>query len=226
MKKRALFIFSLLCLKGVLMSDSLTLDEQRTVQSYDANAQEWAEGHDKKIDWFGEIEKFKTYCPSGKLLEIGSGGGRDARHLIAAGYDYTGIDISEGLLEVARKNNPKGTFLKQSLYDLDFLHDTFDGFFSVATLLHVPKKRVNEALSQIRKVVKQGGVGFITLKEGDGETILEENNRYNKEFVRLFSYYQHDEFSKILKNNGFEVLEFKRAEAMKNDWLVYFVKKI
>lgn len=41
--------------------------------------------------------------PAGKILEVGSGGGRDAKDLIEMGYEYIGIDISKGLLEEAKK---------------------------------------------------------------------------------------------------------------------------
>lgn len=95
-------------------------EELDTISSYDAYGQAWADAHQDFEFWPLELERFKTYLSKGKILEIGSGGGRDAKKLIAAGYEYTGTDISKGLLEAAKKNNPGGLFLQKSVYDLNF----------------------------------------------------------------------------------------------------------
>ena len=134
----------------------LTPQEKLTIEAYDQNATTWAQSRNKKGDWAKEKETFKEYLPSGKVLEIGSGGGRDAKDLIEMGYEYTGTDISKGLLEEARKNNPKATFLLQSVYELDFPEKTFDGFWACAVLLHMPKDRMSEALKSIHNVIKKG----------------------------------------------------------------------
>ena len=59
--------------------------------------------------------------------------------MIAFGYDYTGTDISTGLLNEARKKVPGQSFYEMSVYDLDFPEGTFDGFWASAILLHIPK---------------------------------------------------------------------------------------
>src|SRR3990167_4756165 len=111
----------------------LSSDEKITIQSYDKNANEWAKDHAHEIRWYSYIKKFNQLLPSGKIIEIGSGGGRDAKQLIKIGYEYIGIDASEGLLAIARKNNPGAKFLGQNVYQLDFLDISFDGFWCVAT---------------------------------------------------------------------------------------------
>ncbi len=78
----------------------LTAQEKQTIDAYNTHANQWAQSRRSLGKWSKENEKntFQSYLPNGKILEIGSGGGWDAQELIKAGYDYTGTDISEGLL--------------------------------------------------------------------------------------------------------------------------------
>jgi SAM-dependent methyltransferase len=155
-------------------------------------------------------------------LEIGCGGGRDAKELIALGYGYVGTDISAGLLEEAKKNNPGATFQQVSLYDLNFT-EPFDGFWCAAVLLHIPKRRIDEALQAIKKNIKKGGIGFIAIKEGDGEKMETEGGLDGD--GRLFVYWQNDEFKQALTSNGLEVLQegyYPKSERTK--WLTYHIK--
>ena len=201
------------------MDMKLTPQEELTIKAYDDKASDWASKHSDAHFWGKEMDKFRQLLPKGKILEIGSGGGRDAKELIELGYEYTGIDASEGLLTVAKKLNPKGKFLLKSLYELDFFDNEFDGFWSSATLLHIPKERIKEVLQNIHKVIRKDGIGFISLKQGIGEKMEPDN--------RLFAYYEKEEFKKILLQNGFEVLDISlNPMSEKTIWLVYLVKAI
>lgn len=201
----------------------LTLQEQVTLDAYEKNAASWSDSRNVKGYWRVELDKFYNYLPSGKLLEVGSGGGRDAQEFIEKGYDYTGTDISKGLLAEARKNNPGVTFLELSLYELDFPVNTFDGFWACATLLHMPKERIDEALQSIRRVMKDGAIGAITLKKGEGERFVE-GDHVGISYKRFFSFYEEDEFKEILKRNDFTVLESYETTHSNKLWLVFFVK--
>ena len=164
------------------------------------------------------MARFKELLPRGKVLEIGSGAGKDASALISLGYDYTGTDASEGLLNIAQKRNPMAKFYKMAVHDLSFPDQEFDGFWTAATLLHIPKAGVGEALKSIGRVVKSGGIGFISMKAGAGE-------REDASTGRWFAYYSQDGFHKILEENGYSVIQEDTRKGEKDWWLVYFVKK-
>ncbi len=53
-----------------------------------------------------------------RILDLGCGTGLLARHLVRAGYDYTGMDISAGMLAVARRNVPYARFIQCDMRDL------------------------------------------------------------------------------------------------------------
>ncbi len=204
-----------------MKSSKLTKDEAVTKQSYDKLAKQWSDAHLTPGYWEEEIVIFNQFLPKGKLLEVGCGGGRDARELIKLGYSYVGTDISKGLLNEARKNNPGAEFKQVSLYDLDF-PDKFDGFWCAAVLLHIPKKRIVEALIAIKRNLKPGAVGFIAVKQGKGEK-LEVIDRISSD-KRFFALWQTDELKTVLIANGFKILHPGRLKkSYKTTWLTFHV---
>ncbi len=192
----------------------------KTVEYYDREAEKWASAHrgyEEKSYWQDEMTKFRTLLPSGKVLEVGSGTGKDASALISLGYDYTGTDASEGLLKIARKRNPSAKFEHMAVHNLDFPEGEFDGFWTAATLLHIPKDRIDGALTSIKNVVKPEGLGFISMKNGEGE-------RTDPETGRWFSYYSQDGFHEVLERNGFEIVDQTTRQGEKDLWLIFYVR--
>lgn len=204
----------------------LSSDEQTTVDTYNKDAGEWASKHSTEGFWKTEMDKFAELLPSGCVLEIGSGGGRDARELIKAGYDYLGTDVSRELIKEARKFNPGVTIKLTSIYDMDFPDNSFDGFWCSATLLHIPKSRMGEALRAIHRVIKPSGIGFISIKQGEGEKMeYEEPGQMEGERKRLFVYYRREEFTEELNKNGYEVVSYDiKPMSQRTTWLIYFVR--
>ncbi len=204
------------------MPKELTSEEKITVASYDAIAPQWAAAHSDLNFWQQELRVFQKYLPYGDIIEIGAGGGRDAKILAATGYSYFGIEPSK-LIKEARKNNPQLRFAQQSVYDLNST-EAFDGFWASAVLLHIPKSRINEALSSIHQVIRKDGIGFISIKQGIGEGILTEEE-FKQTINRYFAYYSTEEFMRILYQGGFDVLESQtKPLSPKTTWLNFFVK--
>jgi SAM-dependent methyltransferase len=201
---------------------SLSKEEQITKKTYDSLAHEWMKTHQTPQFWKDDMEKFKQLLPGGKILEIGCAAGRDGEEMAKMGYGYVGTDISEKLISLAKKNHPHLTFKISSIYDLDF-KDKFDGFWCVATLVHLPKKRIDEALQAIKRNLKPGAIGYLTVKEGSGQQ-LEKKIDLDGE-GRLFSYWQNNEFKKTLNVNGFEVVaENYKPYSERSKWLTYHVQ--
>lgn len=201
-------------------------DEKLTIAAYDNQTTHWVDQHQTPNFWEKEMDKFQELLPAGKILEIGSGGGRDAKELVYRGFSYIGTDASTGLIKEAKRLNPKATFLVQSVYDLDFPQNTFDGFWASAVLLHIPKSKIDKALIKIKQVVKPNGIGFFSIKDGEGERMVTEDAQIgDMGSSRLFSFYSRQEFEEVLKINGYKVEEFQyRPMNEKTKWLIFFVR--
>ena len=103
----------------------------RTVRYYNEKANSWSASHggnDKESWWKDEMKKFEEYLPSGRIIEIGSGAGKDAQALINLGYDNEGTDASVGLLELDKQRNPLVLFIQKYVHELDPSLGEFDGF--------------------------------------------------------------------------------------------------
>lgn len=97
---------------------------------------------------------------SGKnVLEIGTGVGTDARHIISQGGIYTGVNIDQGSTELTAKAlatfGLQGIVQKASATDLPFPDETFDVVYSFGVLHHIPN--IETAVSEIHRVLKPGG---------------------------------------------------------------------
>ncbi len=111
------------------------------------------------------IRKLKTYAPK-TILDIATGTGDFAVAATKIGdVKITGIDISAGMLQVARKKIARKNlsrqidFLKADSEDLPFEADLFDAAtvgFGVRNFENLIK-----GLHEIKRVLKPGGVFFI-----------------------------------------------------------------
>lgn len=205
-----------------------TAEEKMTVESYDKIARQWSDKNGAVTIWNKEIETFHKLLGKGKILEIGSGSGRDAEIFVKAGYEYTGTDVSSALLKIARKRVPDAIFLEQNVCELNFPKGTqFDGFWASMILLHIPKVKIGQVLQQIKKFVKKGGVGFISIKEGFGEKMEIKLADYGSDDKRFFAYYLKEEFEGILLKNGFDIIESNTLKMnSKPAFLCFFVRVV
>jgi SAM-dependent methyltransferase len=70
--------------------------------------------------------------PEGRALDVATGGGRNAIFLAKCGYEVTGIDLSEGGLEIARERTAergvteRTEFIQGDIEQYDFSPETYD----------------------------------------------------------------------------------------------------
>jgi ubiquinone/menaquinone biosynthesis C-methylase UbiE len=197
-----------------------------TIDAYNKIADDFHQRNAKSI-LNKEYDVFENLMGENKdILEIGCGTGRDAGELIKRDFNYTGIDASEEMLNIAQKQVPEAEFHVGDFYKLDFADNSFDGFWAAATFLHVPKSEIDVVIAEVKRILKPNGKGFITVKEKTtmDEGIIEETKAGGIE--RFFAFYDQDEFEDILKRNGFEVLQVMRQQEddnIKTRWIEFFV---
>jgi SAM-dependent methyltransferase len=98
------------------------------------------------------------YCPRGRVLDVGCGTGLLATRLAGAGYDVTGVDPTEGMLEVLRARATEVDGVHGSGTALPFADDTFDLVLSVAVMHHIADPdEVHRALAEMVRVAKPSG---------------------------------------------------------------------
>jgi malonyl-CoA O-methyltransferase len=88
-----------------------------------------------------------------KVLDVGCGKGRYAKHLIEKGVKVYGIDISSKLLEACDERVTKS---KGSATRIPYPKDTFEGAYCIEVLEHSPCLMDN-AIKEIYRILKPGG---------------------------------------------------------------------
>src|ERR671921_336878 len=92
------------------------------------------------------------------VLEIGAGVGRWAASFDPARTRFTGVDISEGMVETARKNFPQCRFdLLGEDPVLPYGDESFDLSFSVTVMHHNPTPTKRALISEMWRVGRAGG---------------------------------------------------------------------
>src|SRR5262245_41776091 len=100
-----------------------------------------------------------------RVLEIGCGVGTDGAQFAKAGAVYTGIDLTEAAVELARKNfaahGLSGEFRIADAEALDFPDESFDIVYSHGVLHHTPD--IQAAVNEVHRVLKPGGRALVML---------------------------------------------------------------
>ena len=92
------------------------------------------------------------------VLEVGAGVGRWAASFDPAKTRFTGVDISEGMVEAARKNFPGCRFdLLGKGPVLPYGDESFDLSFSVTVMHHNPTSTKRALISEMWRVTRPGG---------------------------------------------------------------------
>ncbi len=147
--------------------------------------------------------------PSEKVLDLGCGNGRFSKYLEKT--DYTGIDFSEGMIFEAKKRFPEKTFLVDTALSLPFQEDYFDKVYSIAMFHQIPSSLYRlQVLSEIRRVLKKGGMAFLTSWKMRGDEKIAEFLGEKEIYLKRKRYYylfEEGELSSLLKETGFSVLK-------------------
>lgn len=178
---------------------------KETIETYNKTVGEYAKNV-AGLHHVREGEIFLSCLPSGgRILDLGCGSGRDALEFVGQGYNVVGADLSEKMLEQARKTCPYADFQKMDMRQLGYSDESFDGVWAVASIIHLPKSDVPSCLGEIYRVLKRNGVFYVCVKQGEGEG-FEPDLRYGPNYGKFYSYFQPEELNKMLGNSGFDVL--------------------
>lgn len=167
----------------------MILESQRkTLAYYNDNAQAFMD-NTFDIDMMETINIFAKTIPfQGKVLDVGCGSGRDTQQFLKLGFDVTAFDISEKLALLASEkiNHP---VLHMDMNDMPWENE-FDGVWALASLLHLEKIDIPNAIEKCLKTLKENGVFFTSFKMGKGEAVDDKG--------RHFSYFTIEELTHLL----------------------------
>jgi SAM-dependent methyltransferase len=126
---------------------------------------ELVEAHRYTKEWHIPIAADFAGARGLKILEIGCGLGTDGAQYAEAGADYTGVDLTEAAVQLARKRfelfDLPGKFQTADAENLDFDDESFDLVYSHGVLHHTPE--TGKAIQEIHRVLHPGGRAVVML---------------------------------------------------------------
>jgi SAM-dependent methyltransferase len=151
---------------------------QGTCAAYDRNASAYAaatEGFEGYPGLLAAISSFAAEVPARlPVLDLGCGGGRDARLLAGRGLRVVAADISAAMLTHARDRaesrlRPSVGYVRLNMLDLPFPDMRFGGVWACGSVLHLPSQDIPRALSNMWRTLAPGGKVALSMRAGNGE---------------------------------------------------------
>lgn len=145
-------------------------DSQRTIDSYEG----FAEHYNGLVDAFpppnveAALRRVAAATrPGGRVLEIGSGPGRDADFLETLGVTLRRTDATERFLKLQAARGKQGDLLNVITDDLG---GPYDAVVALCVLIHVPRDQIDQVLRRIARALRPQGAFLVSMRDGDGET--------------------------------------------------------
>jgi ubiquinone/menaquinone biosynthesis C-methylase UbiE len=182
-------------------------------RTYGIIAEKYAKEFFSDTSDLATMEHFAGMLPkNAKLLDAGCGPGMWTEFFSGKGFHSEGIDLSEGMITLAKKLVPDGKFQVMDMRKLKFENASFDAVCAAYSLCHIETKDVPAVLSEFARVLSKGGLLLLLLQEGRGEEIMPEP--FDTKQKMFFKYFKIGEAKELLAKAGFKVLlEAERKSA-------------
>jgi SAM-dependent methyltransferase len=183
---------------------------QNTQSGYDTVAHDYAEKFkdemdDKPFDRDGLGRLVLEVGDLGPICDLGCGPGQIARYLHRLGAQALGVDLSPNMIAEATRLNPDIHFHQGNMLALPDADNSWGGIAAFYCIIHIPREQVADALREMKRVLKPGGVLLITFHIG--AQIEHVDNWWEKPVNLDFAFYKPEEMEGWLKEAGLELEE-------------------
>ncbi|MEX0749053.1 MAG: class I SAM-dependent methyltransferase [Candidatus Saccharimonadales bacterium] len=196
--------------------DKITINTYNQLASeYDEETTGFWDDHPREF-----IDKFTELAFGKKVLDVGSGPGRDGLILREKGLDVTCLDASQAMIDFC---SARGLRAVMGDYNsMPFGDRSFDAVWAYTSLLHAKKSAVDIPLIEVSRVLRPNGVIGLGMIEGKGEG-YRESAGVNK--PRWFSYYTESEIRSLMEKHGFDILFFSKFQPRASNYLNFIARK-
>jgi ubiquinone/menaquinone biosynthesis C-methylase UbiE len=138
------------------------------------------------------------------VADIGCGPGHVTAHLHALGVDAFGIDLSPGMIDVARREYPDLRFEVGSMTDLRLGDASVAGLVAWWSLIHIPDDEVPAVFAHFHRVLRPGGSLQLGFHVGDASRLKTQG--YGGHPMSVFVHHrQPDQVASWLREAGFAI---------------------
>ena len=138
------------------------------------------------------------------VLDVGCGTGVPYTRELAQRFIVTGVDASGEMIQRARANVPKGSFIPGDIMSVDFPQSSFSGAVAFYSVFHLLREEHPELFRRIYDWLQPGGYLLCTLT-GCSEEAYTEDDFFG--ITMYWSNYGLEDYKEILTRIGFNLLE-------------------
>lgn len=103
-----------------------------------------------------------------RVLDAGCGTGRMSAYLTERGCLVEGVDLSPGMVAMARRDHPALRFDVGSLTELPHADGQFAGVMLWYSIIHTPPSGQARIFAEVARVLRRGGHVVVGFQSGDG----------------------------------------------------------
>jgi SAM-dependent methyltransferase len=151
------------------------LDSSGVRQAFDTVAEEYAAYFpDTRAETLTDLAMIDTFAQAvtagddPQVLDAGCGTGRISHYLAERGCLVQGIDLSPGMIAIARRDHPALPFTVGSLTDLPFPDGRFAGVLLWYSIIHTPPDGQARIFAEAARVLRPGGHLLVGFQDGEG----------------------------------------------------------
>jgi SAM-dependent methyltransferase len=140
-------------------------------------------------------------------FDVGCGsGGRIIAALLDAGFRVTGIDVSEAMVEYARKRHPDSRFIPGDICEWQ-PQEQYDAIIAWDSIFHVPYSAQRRVVLKLCDALANGGVILFTAGGVDGEI---RGRMHGQDFY--YSSLAEEEYLRVMKEQGCKCVLLQRDQ--------------
>jgi SAM-dependent methyltransferase len=146
----------------------------------------------------------------GPACDLGCGPGHIARYLQARGVEVCGVDLSPAMVERARRLTPGVEFCQGDMMALEVSDGAWAGIVAFYSIIHIPRGDLAQALRELWRVLRPGGILLLAFHIGDDSIHLDE--WWGQKVCVDFFFFRSEEVAAYLREAGFAIEEIIERE--------------
>ncbi len=154
------------------------------------------------------LDPFLSYYKKAKLthpvLFAGCGSCRDLEFTSQQKISTYGLDISQPMLNIARKIGIDSPLEVMDILNISFADNSFDGIFCETALSHIKKANLKKVFKKYFQILRTGGIALVGMRLGNGHVYytndLTGGIRYNTTVTKA-------EIENKITEAGFTIIE-------------------
>lgn len=155
-----------------------------------------------------------------KVIEIGSGTGRDADYIEGLGYRVERTDAVDSFINYLKEQGHEARKLNVLT---DAIGGGYDVVFADAVMLHFTAEEFIDITHKIYRALNEDGRFVFCVKAGEGDEWT-----HNMSDPRFFHYWKQDDLNSTLESLGFsevEIMPTIKDDARRQPWLLVIAVK-